>query len=418
MTAAVRAVGLGKSYRLGRHEAYHTLRDAVVARLRHPFAAPARREMLWALRDVSFEVPRGGVVGLVGRNGAGKTTLLRLLARITRPSEGWAELRGRVASLLEVGTAFHPELTGRENVRMGAAVLGMRRADLVRQFDSIVAFAGVERFLDTPLKRYSTGMQMRLAFAVAAHLEPEVLLVDEVLAVGDLEFQRRCLGRMEESVHAGRTVVLASHQLHQLRRLSTQCLWIDGGRVRAFGATASVLSEYEAAMVNELPAPNDVQTGVMFVSWKILENESAPHIVRHTGPVTVAVDIHVATPIEGGEYGIALYDQERRPLWSISLERLNLPRGYHRLIHRIASLPLRPGAYTWHPGVFDGHRWRTWWIAPDLVIDTPYATYHRIDEYIGLLNVPGSIQLMVGIAKTDVLDGARPAGKGEVSVSS
>jgi lipopolysaccharide transport system ATP-binding protein len=191
----IQAEGLGKRYRIGERERYFALRD-VLARA---FTAPFRRNRkaretndIWALRDVSFEVRQGEVVGLIGRNGAGKTTLLKILSRITRPTAGYAEIRGRVGSLLEVGTGFHPELTGRENVYLSGAILGMKKSEIVRKFDEIVSFAGVERFIDTPLKHFSTGMQMRLAFAVAAHLEPEILLVDEVLAVGDLEFQKCC----------------------------------------------------------------------------------------------------------------------------------------------------------------------------------------------------------------------------------
>ena len=408
----MRAVGLGKCYRIGPHEAYHTLREAMVGRIRHPFAPRVQREVLWALRDVSFEIPHGSVVGLVGRNGAGKTTLLRLLARITRPTEGRAELRGSVASLLEVGTAFHPELTGRENIRMGAAVLGMRRADLSRLFDAIVDFAGVERFLDTPLKRYSTGMQMRLAFAVAAHLEPDLLLIDEVLAVGDLEFQRRCLGRMEDAVHAGRTIVLASHQMHQLRRLCTTCLWIDQGRVRAYGPTAEILASFEASMLDVVPPTRNGERSVDAISCKLLDATSdTTHVLHHGGQVTVAVDIHVPVPIDHGEYGITLYDQTRQPMWSLSVESLRLAAGFHRIVHRIDGLPLRPGAYTWHPGLFDGHRWQTWWLAPDLLIDAPFATHQRRDEYAGMLNVQGSVEILSTSVEEQLTDRSTANGK-------
>jgi len=190
--------GLGKRYRIGERERYFALRDVISRALRAPFRRNATRasvDYLWALRDASLDVKQGEVVGLVGRNGAGKTTLLKLLSRITRPTAGFAEIHGRVGSLLEVGTGFHPELTGRENVYLSGAILGMKKAEIVKKFDEIVAFAEVERFLDTPLKHYSTGMQMRLAFAVAAHLEPEILLVDEVLAVGDIEFQKNVWAR-------------------------------------------------------------------------------------------------------------------------------------------------------------------------------------------------------------------------------
>jgi lipopolysaccharide transport system ATP-binding protein len=204
----------------------------------------AEPEEFWALRDVSLEVATGSVVGLIGANGAGKSTLLKLLARVTPPSEGRIVLNGRVGSLLEVGTGFHPELTGRENTYLSGAILGMRRREVAWKFDSIVGFAGVEDFVDTPVKRYSSGMYVRLAFAVAAFLEPEILLVDEVLAVGDAEFQRRCLGRMREVVDKGRTIVFVSHNLSAVQRLCEQSVWLEHGRVAAAGPTADVVGSY------------------------------------------------------------------------------------------------------------------------------------------------------------------------------
>ncbi|NDQ56869.1 MAG: ABC transporter ATP-binding protein, partial [Acidipila sp.] len=217
---AIAVENLGKRYRLGERERYVALRDVLARAFTAPFRAfrgasntgrsGNGNSHVWAVRDVSFEVREGETIGVIGRNGAGKSTLLKILARITQPSEGRARIRGRVGSLLEVGTGFHPELTGRENVFLSGAILGMKKAEIVKKFDEIAAFSGVETFLDTPLKHYSSGMQMRLAFAVAAHLEPEVLLVDEVLAVGDLEFQKKCLGKMEEVTRGGRTVLFVS----------------------------------------------------------------------------------------------------------------------------------------------------------------------------------------------------------------
>src|ERR671925_657438 len=229
---ALDVAGLSKQYRIGQmHSAIDTLRDHVMHGLRTLRTARTPRETIWALDDVSFEVREGEVLGIIGRNGAGKTTLLRLLSRITEPTKGHADVTGRVGSLLEVGTGFHPELTGRENIFLNGTILGMRRAEIVRRFDDIVAFAGVERFLDTPVKRYSSGMQVRLAFAVAAHLEPEILLVDEVLAVGDAEFQRRCLGRMQDFGASGRTVLFVSHNMQAIARLCERTMLLDGGKV-------------------------------------------------------------------------------------------------------------------------------------------------------------------------------------------
>src|SRR3989454_14034 len=226
---AIRCQGLGKQYRLGPRQRYRALRDTLPALALAPFRGlrsaigfgrpTAQGATLWALRDVSFEVSAGEIVGIIGANGAGKSTLLKILSRITEPTEGQAEIHGRVGSLLEVGTGFHPELSGRENVYLNGAILGMRRAEIEKKFDEIVAFSEVEKFVDMPVKHYSSGMYLRLAFAVAAHLETEILLVDEVLAVGDVEFQKKCLGKMEDVSKQGRTVLFVSHNMHAIRRL-------------------------------------------------------------------------------------------------------------------------------------------------------------------------------------------------------
>jgi lipopolysaccharide transport system ATP-binding protein len=247
MPVAIEVDSLSKKYRLGQYQAaYGTLRETLV----HAGKRMTRKEHqrpsseIWALRDVSFEVPEGQVLGVIGRNGAGKSTLLKILTRIAFPTEGRAEIRGRVGSLLEVGTGFNQELTGRENVYLNGAILGMKRREIERRFDEIVAFSGVERFIDTPVKRYSSGMYVRLAFAVAAHLEPEIMLVDEVLSVGDAEFQRRCLGRMEELGNAGRTVLFVSHALPAVAQLCDRAIWIDGGQVVGDGRPADVIANY------------------------------------------------------------------------------------------------------------------------------------------------------------------------------
>jgi lipopolysaccharide transport system ATP-binding protein len=252
MSIAIRAVDLGKRYELGRTlRRDRTLRESLVegaGQMLRSVRGGDRGgdEVLWALRDVSFEVREGEALGLIGGNGAGKSTLLKLLSRVTLPSTGRAEIHGRVGSLLEVGTGFHPDLTGRENVLLNGAILGMRRSEIERKFDEIVAFAEVERFLDTPVKRYSSGMYLRLAFAVAAHLEPEVLLVDEVLAVGDAAFQRKCLGKMGDVAASGRTVVFVSHNMDAVLRLCTRAILLERGRVTDDGRSADVVNAYLA----------------------------------------------------------------------------------------------------------------------------------------------------------------------------
>ena len=262
--------GIGKAYRIGlKEERYRTFRDALVGAVKAPFRRLQKlrerttgHDIFWALKDVSFEVQQGEVLGIIGRNGAGKSTLLKILTRITDPTEGTARLRGRVASLLEVGTGFHPELTGRENVYLNAAILGMRKAEIARKFDEIVAFAEIDKFLDTPVKHYSSGMYVRLAFAVAAHLEPEVLLVDEVLAVGDAAFQKKCLGKMSDVARAGRTVLFVSHNMGAVAALCTKALHLASGQVKSIGAATQVVTSY--------------LTGILGVSGKDLDQLRLP----------------------------------------------------------------------------------------------------------------------------------------------
>jgi len=248
---AILAEGLSKRYRLGTGAHYGRLTESLSNALGAPFRKLFRphmgtpsKEFLWALKDVSFEVKVGQAVGVIGRNGAGKSTLLKLLSRISEPTEGRALLRGRVGSLLEVGTGFHPELTGKENVYLNGAILGMSRSQIKRRFDEIVEFADVGRFLETPVKRYSSGMQVRLAFAVAAHLEPEILIVDEVLAVGDVAFQRKCLGKMSDVTSQGRSVLFVSHNMSVVSRLCDTGIWLDGGKIVVQGPMEGVVRQY------------------------------------------------------------------------------------------------------------------------------------------------------------------------------
>src|SRR5438034_1900554 len=253
---AIKVENLSKLYRIGKQERYRALRDTLTDAMYAPFrgirslfgGGPARKqapeETIWALKDISFEIPRGEVVGIIGRNGAGKSTLLKILSRITEPTEGYGEIRGRVGSLLEVGTGFHPELTGRENISLNGAILGMRKAEIAHKFDEIVAFAELEKFIDTPVKHYSSGMYMRLAFAVAAHLEPEILVVDEVLAVGDAAFQKKCIGKMGRVAREGRTVLFVSHSMASVASLCKSGILLEGGTVASVGPIDSVIDEY------------------------------------------------------------------------------------------------------------------------------------------------------------------------------
>ena len=247
---AIRCENVGKRYLLGA-SASESLREFALNRIRDPLGRKQRREEFWALRDVDFTVREGEVVGLIGRNGAGKSTLLKILSRITEPTVGTIDLYGRVGSLLEVGTGFHPELTGRENIYLNGSILGMSRRDIAKRFDEIVDFSGVERFLDTPVKRYSSGMFVRLAFAVAAHLEPEILIVDEVLAVGDVPFQKKCLGKMKSTASDGRTVLFVSHQIAAVRALCSRAILLNKGGVEMDGPVEDVAQAYARAYLPE-----------------------------------------------------------------------------------------------------------------------------------------------------------------------
>ncbi len=239
---------LAKSYSISHEIAYRTLRDSIIDLVKKPFSvftSKTKKEDIWALKDVAFDIQKGEAIGLIGPNGSGKSTLLKILSQITAPTEGEIHLRGRVASLLEIGTGFHPELTGRENIFLNGAILGMTRKEISSKFDEIVQFSGVEKFLDTPVKRYSSGMHVRLAFSVAAHLEPDILIVDEVLAVGDAEFQKKSLGKMNEvTKDAGRTVIFVSHNMEAIRKLCTKCILLREGKLIAYGEANDVINTY------------------------------------------------------------------------------------------------------------------------------------------------------------------------------
>lgn len=391
---------LSKRYRIGEHERYRALRDTLTQALCSPlsFFRRPHHETFWALQEVSFEVREGEILGLIGRNGAGKTTLLKILSRITRPTSGWAEIHGRVGSLLEVGTGFHPELTGRENAFLSGAILGMSKREITHKFDQIVAFAELEKFIDTPVKHYSSGMYIRLAFAVAAHLEPEILLVDEVLAVGDLEFQRKCLGKISEVSKGGRTVVFVSHQLGQIRRLCERVIWIDNGGVKRDGEVLDVVSAYETASAERavtLPSRQGVPgRDIQFQTWELLVDGDGPrNVVEHLGPINFRVVIKVPERILRGLYNILLVDDQGRIMWHGNFELAALEPGTFEFRHRLPTLPLKPGVYRWKAGVYDGHRWTDpWWAVPELVVGTKPLT-NTADEFQGILNLPCEMEV-------------------------
>jgi lipopolysaccharide transport system ATP-binding protein len=392
-TAVIEAHGISKRYERGALSYAGLLRDTLARTLHSPWTLFQRQkpDTFWALNDVSLQVGEGEVLGLIGRNGSGKTTLLKILSRITRPTSGWAEIHGRVGSLLEVGTGFHPELTGRENAYLSGAILGMSRQEISRKFDEIVAFAELDKFIDTPVKHYSSGMFVRLAFAVAAHLEPEILLVDEVLAVGDIKFQRKCLGKMGDVARAGRTIILVSHQLNQIRRLCQRVVWLDGGTVRETGPTAEVIGAYEREMSSpDAFGEKGPQGGkAHFLKWWILDQEGKPkHMFSDDGELRLQFLLKVNQPVYELYHDIELYDQNRQLLWGNAIGNVTLEPGVYLCNHTLPHLPLRPGSYTWRATLWDGgENVADYDCVPEMQVAT-VPVGHPMDEKAGILNIP------------------------------
>jgi ABC-type polysaccharide/polyol phosphate transport system ATPase subunit len=365
---------LSKQYKLGERQQYKMLRDVLSESLGRPFRqlsyiwrrgqpptargaqAPA---YIWALKDLSFEIRHGEVVGVIGRNGAGKSTLLKILSRITKPTSGYARVRGRVGSLLEVGTGFHPELTGQENIYLNGAILGMDRPYITRRMDEIVAFAGLEQFLDTPVKRYSSGMYMRLAFAVAAHLEPEILIVDEVLAVGDAEFQKKCLGKMEAVSKEGRTVLFVSHNMDAIRRLCQRTMLFEQGVLLNYGNTHQVVDQYLMSRsydstpanwidVSKIERIGTRQAYVSSIWYSSLEKQA--NLQPYTGgPLEFQLHVMSDRNRSIGSVAVTLYDQNGIKLINADTVSLgvaiHLHEGENVVRLRLKQLHLKPGTY-------------------------------------------------------------------------
>jgi len=373
MPAAITIDGIGKCYQLVlRAQRYHMLRDVLMAAITAPFRriaglhgyGPAEGKF-WALRDVSFEVQRGEVIGIIGRNGAGKSTLLKILSRIVEPTEGRARMKGRVASLLEVGTGFHPELTGRENIYLKGAILGMHKEEIDRKFDEIVAFAETEKFLDTPVKHYSSGMYVRLAFAVAAHLEPEILIVDEVLAVGDTEFQKKCLGRIQQVAQGdGRTVLLVSHNMGAVRQLCDRAAYLRDGKLVSVGPAAEVVAEYlnsalETAQDNLLSRPRFVTLAPAIAGFSCRPAGGAAHVASGAA-VTFQLDLHVTEPIRNAAVSIMFNSDQGYRVLGLSSRcetgLLTLAPGQQTILCHVDALPLAAGRYIVDLEIFSAER--------------------------------------------------------------
>ena len=418
MSVVIRAEGLSKQYRIGASRApYETLRESLTRALAAPFrrrSEPAEHERgpasdaFWALRDVSFEVRQGEALGVIGRNGAGKSTLLKILSRITEPTTGSVTLHGRVGSLLEIGTGFHSELTGRENIFLNGAILGMPRAEIQRRFDEIVAFAEVERFLDTPVKHYSTGMYLRLAFAVAAHLEPEIVLLDEVLAVGDAAFQKKCLGKMGDITEEGRTVVFVSHNMGAVATLCQMGLVLDAGRIRFIGPVTEAIELY----LGQFSGTNDVPlglrhdrtgTGEVKLTGFRLESETGERIdaIRNGHTVRLVFDYatHEGRPARNVEFQIIVRTESGELLFQFGTR----PTGQNfaevpakgRFVCELKRFPLVPGRYRLDAHLAVDNRMSDYvlWLAPLAVVDGDYyGSGYRVFERESRFLVDGRVR--------------------------
>ncbi len=352
-------------------------------------------EDLWALRDVSFKVEQGEVLGIIGKNGAGKSTLLKILSRVTTPTSGKIKVKGRVASLLEIGTGFHPELTGRENIYLNGAILGMSRIEIGRKFDEIVNFSEVEKFIETPVKRYSNGMYVRLAFAVAAHLEPEILVVDEVLAVGDAAFQKKCLGKLGDVSGEGRTVLFVSHNMGQVRLICKQGIMLQDGKITLSGPINTVISDYQRSQADSKnSAKIEASNFTGFTTWKICEANSneRTHEISSQDPFTLEIELHLENPVYNGYLSILLNSDDGQKIGGWKINGVHFDSGKYKINCHIPFLPVRPGVYFWHLSLWDGgKKVDITTLYPAFVVST--EDYRGSQDEPGmLLNIPCDIE--------------------------
>ena len=396
-----------KRYEIGRLRKGMTFREQLIEFARRPFNAHKEQpNAVWALRDVSFQINDGEVVGIIGRNGAGKSTLLKILSRITFVTSGSIKVKGRVASLLEVGTGFHDELTGRENVYLNGSILGMRKREVDRQFDAIVDFSGVEKFIDTPLKRYSSGMRLRLGFAVAAHLDPDVLIVDEVLAVGDAGFQKKCIQAMEGLRSSGRTVLFVSHNLAAVENLCTRGIWIDAGRIQMDGGTKEIIAAYMGSFAGEQVSGSDLSsvenrlgTGeIRYTRIEYLSPDGTPVAMTRSGDATVIrFHYHAKESIRDPSFGFRIYTDTGTLISEMSheLHGIHIPKveiGDGHIDVEIDSLNLVPGRYPfslwitghWGQPVYDGDVRG----AIELEVTDVYKSGRMLDGRYGIVYFP------------------------------
>jgi lipopolysaccharide transport system ATP-binding protein len=389
---AIRVRGLGKKYQIGgSQETYLTMRDAIVNSLKAPFkqfyrAPPA--EEFWALKDVSFDVEPGEVVGIIGRNGAGKSTLLKILSRITAPTEGTVELYGRVGSLLEVGTGFHPEMTGRENIFLNGSILGMKKVEIEQKFDEIVKFAEIEKFLDTPVKRYSSGMYVRLAFAVAAHMDPEILVVDEVLAVGDVQFQKKCLGKMGEVAKGGKTVLFVSHNMGAIKSLCDRTIILKNGKIAYDGKSIDGIDQYNKncePVEQNIPISNRIRSKKISLRAKIIKIEifdKFENQIRELDsslPFSICLSIEVFHELYASPQINIQHEGQNILLFSCELmknKQFFFPKGFHKIRCDIQPCFLASGNYSIACGLVSA---RIEWV--DLVYDALSIIVRDFDHF-------------------------------------
>jgi lipopolysaccharide transport system ATP-binding protein len=407
MKYSIQTYNLSKQYRLGEYHRETTLREAVSSFIRRPFRSVHNsKETIWALQDVSFCVEAGEVVGIIGRNGAGKSTLLKLLSKITYPTCGSVRVKGRAAALLEVGTGFHSELTGRENIYLNGSILGMKRSEINKKLDRIIAFSGVEKFIDTPIKRYSSGMELRLGFAVAAHLDVDVMFIDEILAVGDSEFQKKCLRTMGDMRSGGRTVLFVSHNMAAIENLCSRALWIDGGRVMRDGPTKEVISDYLSMYKGTQNICRDLKQikhrkgsgEIQFVGIELLDREIQPKSLICCGdPLTIRLHYRVNKKVYDPHFGVEIYTELGTLLasintWSCGYEIPVLEPGEGCVDLLIDAVNLVPSQYylsLWLASVGPKHYDRLDYC---LTLDVEPSDYYRsgrgMDRRFGLVLFP------------------------------
>jgi lipopolysaccharide transport system ATP-binding protein len=408
MRPIIRIENLSKSYRIGaRQESYGSLSERIAAMIRAPLKSfslngKSTGEVIWALKDVSFDVQQGETVGIIGRNGAGKSTLLKVLSRITEPTSGRALLWGRIASLLEVGTGFHPELTGRENIYLNGAILGMSRSEIQQRFDEIVAFSEIDKFIDTPVKRYSSGMYVRLAFAVAAHLEPDILVIDEVLSVGDAAFQKKCLGKIGDVAKEGRTVLFVSHNIPAVQKLCKTAYLIEEGKIVTGGDAASVAESYYESFgdrVNQIGETRDVPAGmVRYTKWHIKDTRES-HSCYTGEPSTIQLELAVGRTVAEANFGIAIWAVDGTLVWAMrNLDHggdcVFLREGIYEIEYKLPILPLRPGSYQIHVSANDlkDGTLDSWYAKPKLTV-LPRNESGLPPQWQGILEIKGEFQL-------------------------